>query len=146
MSRRAAAEFSFFLAIPVMVAASSYDLYKSRDALSASDVPMFAVGFVVAFASALVVIRAFIGFVSRQQLRRVRVVPHRGGRAAARLAPPRRMIHTLVRFDELVSTQDELHRLAAEGAPAGTAVVATRQSGGRGARDGRGARPRAGSG
>jgi undecaprenyl-diphosphatase len=65
MSRRAAAEFSFFLAIPVMVAASSYDLYKSRDALSASDVPMFAVGFVVAFASALVVIRAFIGFVSR---------------------------------------------------------------------------------
>jgi undecaprenyl-diphosphatase len=65
MSRRAAAEFSFFLAVPVMVAASGYDLLKSRDALSLSDVPMFAVGFVVAFASALVVIRAFIGFVSR---------------------------------------------------------------------------------
>lgn len=65
MSRRAAAEFSFFLAVPVMVAASGYDLLKSRDALSPSDVPMFAVGFVVAFASALVVIRAFIGFVSR---------------------------------------------------------------------------------
>ena len=41
---------------------------------------------------------------------------------------------TLVTFDELVSTQDELHRLAADGAPAGTAVVATRQSGGRGSR------------
>jgi undecaprenyl-diphosphatase len=65
MSRRAAAEFSFFLAIPVMVAASGYDLFKSRDALSVADVPIFAVGFVVAFASALVVIRAFIGFVSR---------------------------------------------------------------------------------
>jgi undecaprenyl-diphosphatase len=65
MSRRAAAEFSFFLAIPVMVAASGYDLLKSRDALSVADVPMFAVGFLVAFASALVVIRAFIGFVSR---------------------------------------------------------------------------------
>ena len=44
------------------------------------------------------------------------------------------MTHTLVRFDELVSTQDELHRLAAEGAAEGTAVVAARQSGGRGAR------------
>jgi undecaprenyl-diphosphatase len=65
MSRRAAAEFSFFLAIPVMVAASGYDLLKSRDALSMADVPMFAVGFLVAFASALVVIRAFVGFVSR---------------------------------------------------------------------------------
>jgi undecaprenyl-diphosphatase len=65
MSRRAAAEFSFFLAVPVMVAASGYDLLKSRDALSAADVPIFAVGFAVAFASALVVIRAFIGFVGR---------------------------------------------------------------------------------
>jgi undecaprenyl-diphosphatase len=65
MSRRAAAEFSFFLAIPVMFAASGYDLLKSRDALSAADVPIFAVGFVVAFASALLVIRAFIGFVQR---------------------------------------------------------------------------------
>jgi len=65
MSRRAAAEFSFFLAVPVMMAATGYDLLKSRGALSAADVPIFAVGFAVAFASALVVIRAFIGYVSR---------------------------------------------------------------------------------
>jgi BirA family biotin operon repressor/biotin-[acetyl-CoA-carboxylase] ligase len=44
------------------------------------------------------------------------------------------MSGTLVRIEELVSTQDELHRLAAEGARAGTAVVAKRQSGGRGSR------------
>jgi undecaprenyl-diphosphatase len=65
LSRRAAAEFSFFLAVPVMVAAAGYDLLKSLDVLSAGDVPVFAVGFVVAFASALVVIRAFLGFVAR---------------------------------------------------------------------------------
>jgi len=65
MSRRAAAEFSFFLAVPVMVAATGYDLLKSRDALSAADVPIFAVGFAVAFVSALAVIRAFIGYVAR---------------------------------------------------------------------------------
>ena len=44
------------------------------------------------------------------------------------------MTPALVRFVELASTQDEVHRLAADGAPAGTAVVATRQSGGRGSR------------
>jgi undecaprenyl-diphosphatase len=65
LSRLAATEFSFFLAIPVMFAATLYDLYKSRSILSAADVPVFAVGFVVAFISALFVIRKFISYVSR---------------------------------------------------------------------------------
>jgi undecaprenyl-diphosphatase len=65
LSRSAATEFSFFLAIPTMVAATGYDLFKSRDLLSASDFPIFAVGFIVSFLSAIVVVRAFLNFVSR---------------------------------------------------------------------------------
>ncbi len=65
LSRRAATEFSFFLSIPVMFAATSYDLLKSRDALRAADAPVFAVGFLVAFVSAVVVVKAFLGYVSR---------------------------------------------------------------------------------
>jgi undecaprenyl-diphosphatase len=65
LSRRAATEFSFFLSIPVMVAATLFDLVKSRGALSASDAPVFAVGFVTAFVAAVVVVRAFLGYVSR---------------------------------------------------------------------------------
>ena len=64
LSRRAATEFSFFLSIPVMFAATLYDLLKSRGALSAADAPVFAVGFVVAFVSAVVVVKAFLGYVS----------------------------------------------------------------------------------
>ncbi|MDF3030510.1 MAG: Undecaprenyl-diphosphatase [Moraxellaceae bacterium] len=65
LSRKAAAEFSFFLAIPTMFAASFYDLLRHRDDLVAADFPVFAVGFVVSFISALLVIRALIRFVSR---------------------------------------------------------------------------------
>ncbi|MDP1570002.1 MAG: undecaprenyl-diphosphate phosphatase [Vicinamibacterales bacterium] len=64
LSRRAATEFSFFLAIPVMCAATVYDLIGSRDVLSLADLPMFAVGFAVSFVSALVVVRRFVTFVS----------------------------------------------------------------------------------
>ena len=66
LSRRAATEFSFFLAIPVMFAATGYDLFKSRDLLSPADAPVFAVGFVVSFISALIVVKAFLAFVSRK--------------------------------------------------------------------------------
>ncbi len=66
LSRTAATEFSFFLAIPVMIAATLLDLVSSRGNLSAADIPVFTVGFVVSFLSALVVIRAFIGFVARR--------------------------------------------------------------------------------
>jgi undecaprenyl-diphosphatase len=64
-SRIAATEFSFFLAIPVMFAASGYDLLKNMDSLSAGDLPVFAIGFVVAFLSALVIVKAFVSFVSK---------------------------------------------------------------------------------
>lgn len=62
--RKVAAEFSFFLAVPTMVAATFYDIFKHRDLLSTDDLPMFAVGFVVAFLSALVAVRTFVRFVS----------------------------------------------------------------------------------
>ena len=68
-SRRAATEFSFLLAIPVLGAATLYDLYKSRALLSTGDVPMFIVGTVVAFATALVVIRGFLKYVSSHDFR-----------------------------------------------------------------------------
>lgn len=64
LSRKAAAEFSFFLAIPTMFAATFYDVIKHRDDFVAADLPVFAVGFVVAFISALLVIRALIRFIS----------------------------------------------------------------------------------
>ena len=54
--KRSAAEFSFFLAIPIMFAATLYDLSKSLGALVPADAPYFAVGFVISFVSALVVV------------------------------------------------------------------------------------------
>lgn len=65
LSRIAATEFSFFLAIPVMLAATIYDLLKSWSVLAPSDIPLFAIGFIVSFASALVVVRIFLSYVSR---------------------------------------------------------------------------------
>jgi undecaprenyl-diphosphatase len=64
--RRAAAEFSFFLAIPTMVAAFAYDLYKSRDLITADGAGIIAVGFVVSFLSGLVVIKTMLGFVQKR--------------------------------------------------------------------------------
>lgn len=68
VSRKAAAEFSFFVAIPTMIGATAYDLYKSRDTLSTDGATMIAIGFVVSFLSALAIIKPFLGFVSRQGL------------------------------------------------------------------------------
>jgi undecaprenyl-diphosphatase len=64
LSRVAATEFSFFLASPVMLAATLYDLVKSWSALTPADAPMFAVGFIVSFLSAVIVVRAFLTYVS----------------------------------------------------------------------------------
>ncbi|MEO6021905.1 MAG: undecaprenyl-diphosphate phosphatase [Burkholderiales bacterium] len=64
LSRKTATEFSFFLAIPTMFAATFYDVFKHRDLLHATDLPMFAVGFVVSFVAALIAVRALIRFVS----------------------------------------------------------------------------------
>ena len=63
-SRVAATEFSFFLAIPVMFAATGYELIGSIEFLSAEQASMVAIGFVVSFASALVVVKALISFIS----------------------------------------------------------------------------------
>ena len=65
LSRKAATEFSFFLAVPTLVAAGAYSLWKERAALSSDDLPMFAVGFVVSFVSAWLCIRWLIRYVSR---------------------------------------------------------------------------------
>ena len=65
VDRRAAAEFSFFLAVPTMLAASGYDLYKSGGALGQGEWLGIAIGFVVSFLVALLVIRWFIAVVSR---------------------------------------------------------------------------------
>ena len=64
LSRRAATEFSFFLAVPTLVAAGAYDLFKNRALLSAHDAPIFGVGLVVAFVAAFVVIRWLIRYVA----------------------------------------------------------------------------------
>jgi undecaprenyl-diphosphatase len=64
LSRKSATEFSFFLAVPTLVAAGGYDLLKNRELLSASDVPIFGVGALTAFVSAFVVIRWLIRYVA----------------------------------------------------------------------------------
>ena len=69
LSRLAATEFSFFLAIPAMFGATAVKLWEARDFLSAADLPIFAVGGLVSFLSALLVIRALIRFVSRHDFR-----------------------------------------------------------------------------
>ncbi|MDD1612935.1 MAG: undecaprenyl-diphosphate phosphatase [Methylococcaceae bacterium] len=65
LSRRAATEFSFFLAIPTMFAATFYDVYKHRSLFSASDLDVFAVGGVVSFISAFFAVRGLLRFISR---------------------------------------------------------------------------------
>lgn len=69
LTRTAATEFSFFLAIPVMLAATTYDLVKSWSVLTVADIPMFAVGFIVSFGSAGFVVKAFLAYVSRHSFR-----------------------------------------------------------------------------
>jgi undecaprenyl-diphosphatase len=63
--KRAAAEFSFFLAMPTMAGAFAFELLKSYKLLSANDLLLIAAGFVAAFISGLIVVRSFLGFVSK---------------------------------------------------------------------------------
>ena len=65
VSRYAASEFSFLLAVPMMMGATALDLYKSFHFLTAADIPMFAVGFVTAFLVALVAIKTFLQIIKR---------------------------------------------------------------------------------
>lgn len=65
LSRTAATEFSFFLAVPVLAAAAGLDLFRSLEVLSRADIPLFTVGLVVSFAAAFVVVRGFLKYVAR---------------------------------------------------------------------------------
>ena len=65
LSRQTATEFSFFLAIPTLVIASAYDVYKHRDLLAlADDGALFAVGLIAAFLSALLAVKALLRYIS----------------------------------------------------------------------------------
>ena len=64
LSRRAATEFSFFLAVPTLIAAGAYDLYKHRALLDAGDAGIFSVGFVVSFVSAFLCVRWLLRYIA----------------------------------------------------------------------------------
>ena len=64
LSRKAATEFSFFLAVPTLIAAGAYDLLKHRSLLSVDDIGMFAVGFVAAFLSAFLCVRWLLRYIA----------------------------------------------------------------------------------
>jgi undecaprenyl-diphosphatase len=63
--RRAAAEFSFWLAMPTMAGAFAYDLYKNHAQMSSGNAALVAVGFIVSFISAWFVVKTFLGYVTR---------------------------------------------------------------------------------
>jgi undecaprenyl-diphosphatase len=69
MSRTAATEFSFFLAVPIMFAATALDLTTVWGDFTRTDVVVFAVGFVMSFLAAVVVVKAFLRFVSNHSFR-----------------------------------------------------------------------------
>jgi undecaprenyl-diphosphatase len=64
LSRKAATEFSFFLAIPTMFAATGYDVYKNRAAFDIDQFGLFLVGFVAAFITAVLAVKTFVRFVA----------------------------------------------------------------------------------
>lgn len=69
LTREAATLFSFFLAVPTMLAAVTYDTYKNWTLLSGTDLELFALGFGAAFVTALLTVRALLGYVSRHSFR-----------------------------------------------------------------------------
>lgn len=69
LSRQTAAEFSFFLAMPTLLAASAYEMLKNRHLLSIDDIGLFATGFVASFASAFVCVRWLLRYISTHDFR-----------------------------------------------------------------------------
>ena len=65
LSRHAATELSFFLAIPTMLAATVYDVYQARELLTLDDLPVFAVGFLAAFFTAAFTVKTLLRYVSK---------------------------------------------------------------------------------
>ena len=84
LDRPAAAEFSFFLAMPTMAGAFVYEMWSARDLLSAERLTEIGVGFLAAFLAALLVVRPFLAVCDSRGLRAVRLVPHRGGTGSLR--------------------------------------------------------------
>ena len=66
LNRIRAVEFSFLLAVPTMVVATGYDLYKQRATLNAAHLDLLSIGAVIAFVTALLAVRFFVGFVSKR--------------------------------------------------------------------------------
>src|SRR3984957_5480426 len=64
--KRAAAEFSFFLAIPTMIGAFAYDFYKNRAEMTSDHLGTVAIGFVVSFVVAMIVVKTFLNYVTRR--------------------------------------------------------------------------------
>jgi len=64
LSRQAATDFSFFLAIPTLIGAGAYSLYKERALLSVADIPLFSVGLVFSFISAWLCVRWLLKYIS----------------------------------------------------------------------------------
>ena len=64
LSRRAATEFSFFLAVPTLIAAGAYDLYRNRALLDVGDLGVFSAGFVVSFVSAFLCVRWLLRYIA----------------------------------------------------------------------------------
>ncbi|WP_213881398.1 undecaprenyl-diphosphate phosphatase [Pseudomonas sp. dw_358] len=64
LSRKAATEFSFFLAMPTMVGAAVYSGYKYKDAFKMADLPIIAIGFVTAFIFAMIAVRSLLKFIA----------------------------------------------------------------------------------
>jgi undecaprenyl-diphosphatase len=64
LSRKAATEFSFFLAIPTLLAATGYSIFKDRALLSASDIPLFGLGSLAAFVAAFLCVRWLLRYIS----------------------------------------------------------------------------------
>ena len=81
--KRAAAEFSFFLAIPTMLGAFVLDFYENRGVLSGGDIGIIAIGFVVSFVSALIVVRTFVELRRPPRLHALRLVADRRRRRRA---------------------------------------------------------------
>ena len=65
LSRKAATEFSFFLAIPTLIIATLYELYKERALLSVEDLDMWIIGFITSFVSAFLCVRWLLRYISR---------------------------------------------------------------------------------
>ncbi len=68
VERKTSAEFSFLIAVPVMIAAVGYDLLKNLHLLSGADVTVFSIGFVTSFVTAVLAIKVFVGVLQRYTL------------------------------------------------------------------------------